>query len=134
MDYFYVGNHGGSVGLQDHFLKFGYKGKKFSAGLQGHYFMAAEDVLDKEALRETGEYKAMDSGLGTEIDLFVGFDLARGVKLKTGYSQMFATETMEALKGGNKEEVQNWGWMMVTMKPKFLEEGGGRKEEGGRGR
>ena len=47
MDYFYVGNHGGSVGLQDIFLKLNYKAEKFSVGADVHLFSAANDVWDE---------------------------------------------------------------------------------------
>ena len=33
---------------------------------------------------------------------------------------MLATETMQALKGGNKDETNNWMYMMLTFKPQFL--------------
>ena len=37
-----------------------------------------------------------------------------------GYSQLFATDAMVALKGGSAEETQNWAWVMFTFKPEFL--------------
>jgi|GEM_PF-77166 len=46
MDYFYVGNHGGSVGLQDIFAKVKFKNDKFWVGLDVHLFSAANDVWD----------------------------------------------------------------------------------------
>jgi len=46
MDYFYVGNHGGSVGLQDIYLKLKYKTDKFWVGADVHMFSAANDVWD----------------------------------------------------------------------------------------
>lgn len=46
MDYFYVGNHVGSVGLQDIYLKMKYKGEKFWVGATVHMFSAANDVWD----------------------------------------------------------------------------------------
>ncbi len=121
MDYFYVGNHLGSVGLQDNFLKVKYSGDKVTFGIHGHHFSTAADIPDPETLANSGEYEAMDRYLGTEIDLFGGFELAPGVNFKAGYSQMFATETMEALKGGNAEERNNWGWVMISMRPTLIE-------------
>ena len=41
MDYFYVGNHGGSVGLVDVNAVFAYKKDKFSATLIPHFFSSA---------------------------------------------------------------------------------------------
>lgn len=46
MDYFYVGNHGGSVGLQDIYFKLKYKAEKFWVGADVHMFSAANDVWD----------------------------------------------------------------------------------------
>ncbi len=37
-----------------------------------------------------------------------------------GYSQMFATASMEAIKGGSSEEVNNRAWNMLNVKPVFL--------------
>ena len=33
-----------------------------------------------------------------------------------GYSKMFATSSMEALKGGDNSELQNWAWVMITLR------------------
>jgi len=33
---------------------------------------------------------------------------------------MFATETMEVLKGGDKDENNSWTWVMITFKPKLF--------------
>ena len=113
MDYFYVGNHGQSVGLQDAYLKFKYKKGKYNAGMDLHYFLAAADVSD-------GKGGALSAGLGTEIDLYMGTKIAEGVAFKLGYSHMIGTETMEAIKGGDKGETSNWGYMMLVMKPTFF--------------
>lgn len=120
MDYFYVGNHLNSVGLNDFYFKAKYKTEKWWTALDIHQFMAAADVLDKKELGLSGNYKAMNSALGTEIDFTAGYNLTKGVSLQIGYSQMFATETMQALKGGNKDETNNWMYMMLTFKPQFL--------------
>jgi hypothetical protein len=117
MDYFYVGNHANSVGLQDIFVKLNAKAKKFSVGLHTHFFSSAGDVADPV------DGSAMSKGLGTEIDLFFGFNLTKGVAFKGGYSQMFATETMEVVKGsvpGSKDEANNWGYAMIIFKPELF--------------
>ncbi len=115
MDYFYVGNHIGSVGLQDIFLSFNFKPSKVTIRGDFHLFSSAEDV-DDPLIPGT----AMDKALGTELDLVFGYPLVDGANLNLGYSQMFATSTMEALKGGDKGETQNWGWLMITLKPQFF--------------
>ena len=59
----------------------------------------------------------MSNGLGTEVDLVLNLNLTSNTNIKLGYSQMFATSTMEVLKGGNKDLTNNWAWLMLTFKP-----------------
>ncbi len=112
MDYFYVGNHGGSVGLTDINATLAFKKDKFSVKLIPHFFSAAADVFN-------GSTK-MDANLGTEIDLTAGYKVAKNITLSAGYSKMFATDTMEVLKGGDRDVDNSWGWIMFTFKPKLF--------------
>ena len=112
MDYFYVGNHANNVGLSDINATVAYKKDKFSAKLIPHFFSAASNVFD-------GSEK-MDSNLGTEIDLTIGYQLAKDISINAGYSLMFATETMEVIKGGDKNENNSWAWVMFTFKPNLF--------------
>ncbi|WP_431135177.1 alginate export family protein [Psychroserpens mesophilus] len=112
MDYFYVGNHANNVGLTDVYGSISYKKNKFSAKIMPHFFSSAGSVfngLDK-----------MDNNLGTELDLTIGYKLANDIHLNAGYSNMFATNTMEVLKGGDKDENNSWAWIMITFKPKLF--------------
>jgi len=121
MDYFYVGNHKNSVGLNDAYVKISYKKGKFLSGAHVHYFMANQEVKDVKNSTAT-DIKAMSSGLGTELDLYAGYKLGKGVLLKAGMSMMFATETMHAIKGTNFDNAgTNYsGWMMIVVKPTFF--------------
>ena len=110
MDYFYVGNHINSVGLTDVYAFGEYKNKAFIAALRPHVFMAPGVILSPEG-------KTMDSYLGTEIDLSAGYQINSYADIKLGYSQMFATESMEAIRGGNADNLNNWVWIMVTINP-----------------
>ena len=112
MDYFYVGNHKNSVGLSDVNATLAYKKDKFSVKIIPHLFSAAAAVFN-------GSTK-MDASLGTEIDLTLGYKLANNITLSAGYSKMFATDTMEILKGGDRDEDNSWGWIMFTFKPKLF--------------
>ena len=112
MDYFYVGNHANSVGLTDISATLAYKKDKFSAKIIPHFFSAAADVYD-------GPNK-MDNNLGTEIDFTLGYKIAKDITLNAGYSKMFATDTMEILKGGDRDEDNSWGWIMITFKPNLF--------------
>ena len=120
MDYFYVGNHVGNVGLQDIYLKFDYKAKKFNIGIAAHGFLSGAGVLDQAEFANSGEYKKMDSFLGLELDLYAGVKLAKWASLKMGYSQMLASTTMQAIKGGDRTQYQGWAYTMIILKPTFF--------------
>ena len=113
MDYFYVGNHGGNVGLTDIYLPLIYKYKKWTFKAIPHYFMSAATVSDAAG-------KDYSNGLGAEVDLVAVYSMTKAVNLQAGYSQMFATETMQVVKGGNYENTNNWAWIMITFKPTFF--------------
>jgi hypothetical protein len=113
MDYFYVGNHINSVGLLDVNATIAYQKDKFSAKLIPHVFSSAATVVDASG-------KEMDNVLGTELDLVLGYKWTKDVSFQAGYSQMFATETMEVLKGGNTDNTNNWAWLMITVKPSLF--------------
>ncbi len=115
MDYFYVGNHKNTVGLQDLFFKFNYNLEKWQFGLTPHMFMTAADVIDPIAPTKT-----MDSYLGTEVDLTLKYALHKNFTITGGYSQMFGTETLETLKAGNKGNDNNWAWIMININPRIF--------------
>jgi len=113
MDYFYVGNHAGSVGLTDIYANVGYNKDKFSAKIIPHFFMSAATVID-------GAGNEMDNYLGTEIDIAFGYKIAKTINLNAGYSHMLATDSMEAIKGGDSGVTNNWAWIMFTFKPNLF--------------
>lgn len=107
MDYFYVGNHANNVGLLDLYAKakFTLNSKSALTGFV-HRFSAAAD-LDKK----------ISNQLGTEIDLVYSYKHSKEISLSAGYSQMFASEGMELLKGNTDNNANYWGWVMLTIKP-----------------
>ena len=109
MDYFYVSNHINSVGLNDAYLKYGWSKKKFSVNADLHYFASAGKIN-----ADTGKY------LGTEIDLTFGYKLHDVATLNAGWSSMFASETMELLKGGDSGASNYWAYIMLTVTPAFI--------------
>ncbi|EPR72884.1 hypothetical protein ADIWIN_2207 [Winogradskyella psychrotolerans RS-3] len=113
MDYFYVGNHSNSVGLLDLNASLDYQKERFSAKLTPHMFTSAATVVDL-----TG--KKMSNALGTELDLVLGYKWTKDISFNLGYSQLFATETMEVLKAGNKDNTNNWAWLMITVRPSLF--------------
>lgn len=113
MDYFYVGNHINSVGLLDMNATIAYEKNRFSVKFIPHMFSAAAIVVD-----QNGE--EMSKALGTEIDLVFNYKWKETIGFQGGYSQMFATKTMEVLKGGSKDSTNNWAWLMITVKPSLF--------------
>lgn len=109
MDYFYVSNHINSVGLNDAYLKYGWSKKKFSVNADVHYFASAGKIN-----ADAGKY------LGTEIDLTLGYKLHDIATLNAGWSSMFASESMELLKGGDSNASNYWAYIMLTVTPVFI--------------
>ncbi len=107
MDYFYVGNHGNNVGLVDLFAKakFAFNSKN-KLSFAAHHFMAAADISGTDS-----------KTLGTEIDLAYTYAFSKEVKFQAGYSQMFASEGLEIVKGNIDDNTNNWAWLMVTINP-----------------
>ena len=100
IDRFYVGNHGNAGGLVD--LNIGAKFKLPKGyGLTVKFHNFTEESLDKESL-------------GNELDLVLakGF---KGFKLVGGYSHFFEPSSVTGA-----DSTQNWAWMMLVIKPKFL--------------
>jgi len=115
MDYFYVGNHLNNVGLKDLYVRLNHKKGKLLSMITLHQFSSAARVSDPVDI--TFEMKRY---LGFEVDFSMGYSIADKVGLNWGYSHMFGSETMEALKGGDKKAISNWAWVMMTFKPTFL--------------
>lgn len=109
MDYFYVSNHLNTVGLDDFYLKYAYKKNKLALDAHLHYFAAAADI--------SADAK---KALGTELDLQAGYKISDEASLTCGYSMLFGTDSMELLKGGDKSTANYWGYVMLTVTPKFL--------------
>jgi hypothetical protein len=117
MDYFYVGNHSGSVGLVDVYVPINFKKDKWSLTLMPHYFNTAATLSTYYG----EEWEDQDSYLGTEIDFSAAYAFSPEVTIEAGYSHLFASESMQVLKKeGNYENMQNWAWLMLTVKPVFF--------------
>lgn len=114
MDYFYVGNHANSVGLQDVSLKLDFPIKKVNMSLASHLFSAPNKIVVAGV--------EQDAALGTEIDLTAVYKIYKDITLIAGYSQMFATDSMVVLKGGNglKDTTNNWAYLMVNINPQIF--------------
>ncbi|MBU2927908.1 hypothetical protein [Winogradskyella psychrotolerans] len=62
----------------------------------------------------------MSNHLGTELDVVFTYKWTKDVSFNAGYSQCFATATIEVLKTGNRDNSNNWAWLMVTVKPSLF--------------
>lgn len=113
MDYFYVGNHLNSVGLEDAYLKLNYNVKKWQFALTPHVFSAPAKVV-------TPLNEQLDSYLGTEIDFSAGFNFKKEITLTGGYSQMFGSQTLEFIKAGDAGHTNNWAWLMISVNPRIF--------------
>ncbi|WP_242084995.1 alginate export family protein [Aestuariivivens sediminis] len=111
MDYFYVGNHANSIGLVDIHVSANFKlGEKSSLMIKALNFSGEQDLPSGE------------NALGTEIDI-VYKHAFNGYTLVAGYSQLFASDGMYELKNLSESAAadgQSWAWVMLVIKPKFL--------------
>lgn len=114
MDYFYVGNHQNSVGLQDAYLKLNYTSNKWQFTLMPHIFNAPNTILD-------ASNNEMDSYLGTEFDCMASYTIQKDIVATAGYSQMFGSGTLERVKNvTNAADTNNWAWVMVAFSPRLF--------------
>lgn len=109
MDYFYVGNHSGSVGLQDVTLKLDFPIQKVNFSIAPHLFYTANKLAATD-----------DKYLGTEVDLTAVYKASKDITLVAGYSQMFGSDTMAILKGGLNDTTNNWAYLIVNINPQVF--------------
>lgn len=119
MDYFYVGNHLNTVGLNDLFATIKYKNNKTILGVTLHGFSTAAEVLNKPIFIATGEVEALSSNLGMELDAWYNYKLNETISIELGVSGMFDSETMRILKGGAYGASNYWVWSQIIFKPNF---------------
>lgn len=107
MDYFYVGNHNNTVGLLDVYLKANVTiNEKSNVNLAFHNFSTAADMPGNT-----------EKQLGNELDISFSYKVLENASIKAGYSHLFASEGMEVLKGNADGNINNWGWVMLIIKP-----------------
>jgi len=99
------------VGLTDIFLRLRYDiDKRTLLSMNLHEFQAAADVI------KNGE--RLDPRLGNEVDLSVVHLLNDVVALQFGYSQLFATGTLEHMEGvTDPAALQNWAYAAMYYRP-----------------
>jgi len=112
MDYFYVGNHLNSVGLNDLFLNLYFEKNKFSARFNPHYFMSAASMY-KNGI-------AQNAYLGTELDFTLAWKWQEAILFQAGYSQMLGSESLELLRGGNHNNLNQWFYLAMQIQPQIF--------------
>ena len=110
MDYFYVGNHINSAGLQNAYLKYQFGKNKIGGNIDLHYFASAGKITPNA-----------DKYLGTEIDFTLSYKVSSMATLSAGWSFMFAGDSMELLKGGDAKATNTWAYIMLSVTPKFIQ-------------
>lgn len=117
MDYFYVGNGHSKKGLIDIYLKSKIKtGQQSSLSVHAHQFFAQTTIPATND--QAGD---ISSNLGAELDLVWVARLGPEIKFVGGYSQMFQTSSMHAIKDSvDPRGLQNWAWAMFVFKPQLL--------------
>ncbi len=111
MDYFFVGNHFNTVGLNDYYLKSTFKlSPKGTLLANAHAFLTNQQIV-----------AASDSYLGTEIDLVYTQKVSDVFSYNIGYSQMIASDNMRILKARpNYNDNQSWAWVQLIFSPKIF--------------
>ncbi|MEA1784779.1 alginate export family protein [Arenibacter sp. GZD96] len=107
MDYFFVGNHNGNVGLMDIYGK-AKVALTPKSSLEGalHHFAAAADISGTNSRQ-----------LGLELDIVYSHSIDKNIQLQAGYSQLFPSDGLEIVKNNTDGNINNWAWIMITLKP-----------------
>ncbi len=111
MDYFYVGNHLNTVGLNDYYFTWACsRFKNIQWNLNIHHFSANAKLP-----------AGAESYLGTEIDFDLTYTVNPFAKITAGYSHLLPGESMKLVKpGGSHKVTQNWAYLMIAVTPKFF--------------
>jgi hypothetical protein len=118
MDYFYAGTGSPSGGLNNPYVKIRYTSmnKRFSTGLDYHYFALAKDQKDNSG-------QEIDKYLGSEFDWVTNYGLNKITTLELGVSYLAASNGMEYAKGvipGSSDLHASWVYLQINIKPDFL--------------
>lgn len=116
MDYFFVGNHFNSVGLNDYYLKSNVKITPKTSLVGNLHAFTSNAKLGYDLVNQ----KDYSKYLGTEADLILNYKPVKIFTIQLGHSQMFASESMEMLKDvKNPKDTQSWTWLGLTFNPSF---------------
>lgn len=112
MDYFSVPSTTKGAGLINPYAIIDYSFNKSSKiSLEYHLFYLQQKYLPDDPQKSVNRF------LGSEIDLTLSKKIYDFMHLSAGYSVFFGTDSMELIKGGNKNEFNNWAFVMLTINP-----------------
>ncbi|GAB2590932.1 alginate export family protein [Spirosoma areae] len=118
MDFFYVSDGFGlRNGLVDFYLKTRYNfGDKITLTLDAHQFSIPNQIISTD----NNQY---NRNLGTEVDLVANYSLSKAINCESGYCTFFATPSLASKPVKNVQNAQltaNWVYLMISIKPNFL--------------
>ncbi len=118
IDYFYVATGSPVGGLSNPFAKirFTSKDKRFTTGLDYHYFALAKDQKDIAG-------NAINKYIGSEFDCVSTYQLNKFTALELGLSYMASTKSMEYAKAvtpGSTQRNNSWAYLQINIKPDFF--------------
>lgn len=120
MDYFTnIPTHTNRGGLNDVFLQADYKiSPKLSITGALHNFRLTNNILDLSLF--PANFVAAKKQLGVEFDAVLAYKFYTNSTLSVGYSALKAQKTMELLKAGSSNGIQNWLFVSVLFKPELF--------------
>jgi hypothetical protein len=122
MDYFtdYPRDTGGA-GFWNYYFKNSVKiTPKFTANLDIHAFFLSNDYVFRYGTDEPEIQRVNNRFLGLEPDLVLEYQFNDFTELQFGYSFMLGTESMEIVKGGDRNEWAQFSYLMLTVKPQIF--------------
>jgi len=113
MDYFLTPASTRGAGLINPYAKLEWKMAQSTVFLtEYHVFFLQNNLIYNGVI--------VDKFLGHEIDFSFTKSFEKYIHLSAGYSMMFATNSMEVLKGGSNDKLNHWAFVMININPVFF--------------
>ncbi len=113
IDYFNIPSTTRGAGLIDTYLKTQITfNKNINLFGEYHYFTLQNNLVDNGI--------SIDKFLGHEIDFVYKQKFTKDISVEAGYSFILGSESLEIIKGGNADLLNNWFYLMITVNPVFF--------------